>query len=50
VVILVPASGRRHLELLAQVARLASRGVADAVADIRSPSRILARLQALEAI
>ena len=50
VVLLLPARGRKQLELIAQVARLASRGVADAIAGIRSPARILSRLEALEAL
>jgi PTS system nitrogen regulatory IIA component len=49
-VLLLPSGGRRHLELLAQVALLASRGVADAVAGVRSARRILSRLEALEAL
>jgi PTS system nitrogen regulatory IIA component len=49
-VLLLPSSGRRHLELLAQAALLASRGVADAVAGVRSASRALSRLEALEAL
>jgi PTS system nitrogen regulatory IIA component len=49
-VLLLPASGRRHLETLAQAARLASRGIAGAVASIRDPERILAQVAALEAL
>lgn len=49
-VLLLPTNGRRHLELLAQVARLASRGVADTLHGIRSAARILSHIEALEAL
>jgi len=48
VVIVSPSSGRRHLQLLAHVARLAARGLADLLAEPRTPARALARLAALD--
>jgi nitrogen PTS system EIIA component len=41
-------TGSRSLELIAQIARLAGRGLADQLASLRDPDRILARLDALE--
>jgi len=47
-VVVSASAGSRSLELLAQVARLASRGLADELCGIRSPERLLERLEALE--
>jgi nitrogen PTS system EIIA component len=48
VVVLAPRADHRHLELLAHVARLANRGLADALADARSAEQVLDRLAALD--
>jgi len=48
VVVISPSAGRRHVQLLAHVARLAVRGLAPAVAEARSVDRALARLEALD--
>lgn len=42
------STGSRSLELLAQVARLASLGLADELCGITGPERLLQRLEALE--
>ncbi len=47
-VVVAGLTGSRSLELLAQVARLASRGLADELCGITSPERLLHRLEALE--
>jgi PTS system nitrogen regulatory IIA component len=47
-VVVSGSTGSRSLELLAQVARLASRGLADELCGISSPERLLRRLEALE--
>jgi PTS system nitrogen regulatory IIA component len=49
-VIVAGPSGPRALELMAQIARLASRGLADALCGVPSPERMLDRLEALEAV
>lgn len=43
-------NGRRHLEILVHIARLASHGLADELADVRSPERVLGRIAAMEAL
>jgi PTS system nitrogen regulatory IIA component len=43
-------AGRRYLEVLGQIARLASRGLAAEIAPLREPRRILDRLRALEVV
>ena len=48
VVLVEPAADRRHLERLAHLARLASRGLADAVADARTPEQVLRQLAPLD--
>jgi PTS system nitrogen regulatory IIA component len=48
VVLVTPATGRRHVHLMAHIARLATRGVADMLADARSAERALGRLEALD--
>jgi nitrogen PTS system EIIA component len=48
VVLVSPSAGRRHVQLLAHVARLAARGMASAVGEARSVDRALARLEALD--
>jgi PTS system nitrogen regulatory IIA component len=47
-VVVAGSTGSRSLELLAQVARLASRGLAHELCGITSPERLLHRLEALE--
>jgi len=44
----VVSASSRSLELLAQVARLASRGLADELCGVTRPERLLERLEALE--
>jgi nitrogen PTS system EIIA component len=48
-VILAGSAGARSIELLAQIARLAARGLADELCGVTDPDRLLARLEALEA-
>lgn len=48
VVVVAPAADRRHLERLAHLARLASRGLAEAVADARTPAQVLRQLAPLD--
>jgi PTS system nitrogen regulatory IIA component len=48
-VVVVSDDKARHLELLAHVARLAVRGLADELRGLRSPVHILERLEQLEA-
>lgn len=48
IVIVSPSGGRRHVQLLAHVARLAVRGLADLLDDARSAERALGRLEALD--
>lgn len=48
-VVVAAPSGGRSIELLAQVARLAGRGLADELCGLRSPERLLRKLEALEA-
>jgi PTS system nitrogen regulatory IIA component len=50
VVLVSREGGPRHLELLAHIARLASHGLAGALRDVHSPERLLAKLEALEAL
>jgi nitrogen PTS system EIIA component len=47
-VVLSGPAGARSIELLAQVARLAGRGLADQLCGVTSPDRLLGRLEALE--
>lgn len=49
-VIVAGPGGPRALELLAQIARLASRGLADELCAASTPERILSRLESLEAV
>jgi nitrogen PTS system EIIA component len=48
-IVLVGDDKAAHLALLAHVARLAARGLAESMRDARSPDRILGRLEQLEA-
>jgi len=48
VVLVTPTSGRRHVQMLAHIARLAVRDLAGAIGDARTPDRVLARLEALD--
>jgi PTS system nitrogen regulatory IIA component len=48
-VVVAGARGARSLELLVQVARLAGRGLADELCGLRSPDKLLRKLEALEA-
>jgi PTS system nitrogen regulatory IIA component len=48
VVLLAPRADKHHLELLAHVARLAGRGLADALCDARTAEQALERLAALD--
>jgi PTS system nitrogen regulatory IIA component len=50
VVLLSREGGRRHLEILAHIARLASQGMAEELSALPSAERILARLEHLETI
>jgi PTS system nitrogen regulatory IIA component len=50
VVLLSREGGRKHLELLGHVARLAGNGLAGALRDVHDPARALARLEALETL
>jgi hypothetical protein len=47
-VVLTGPAGRGSLELLAHAARLAGRGLADALAGLNRADRVLARLDSLE--
>lgn len=49
VVLLSREGGRRHLEMLANIARLASLGMAEELREMPSAERVLARLEHLEA-
>jgi nitrogen PTS system EIIA component len=49
-VVVAGPAGARSLELMAQIARLAGRGLADELCGQRDPARILARLEALESL
>ena len=48
VVMIEPAADRAHLQRLAHVARLASRGLADAIADLRTATQVMTTLAALD--
>lgn len=48
IVMVEPSANRRHLQRLAHVARLASRGLAESVADLRTAAQVLAALNALD--
>jgi PTS system nitrogen regulatory IIA component len=48
IVLVAPNAGRRQVQLLAHVARLAVRGLAEVLADARTPERALGRLEALD--
>lgn len=50
VVVLSREGGRRHLEILANIARLASLGMAGELRELASAERVLARLEHLEAV
>lgn len=48
IVLVEPTADRRHLHRLAHLARLASRGLADAIADLKTPAQVLDALSAID--
>lgn len=48
IVLVEPAADRNHLRRLAHIARLAARGLADALAEARGSAQLLATLRALD--
>lgn len=47
-IVMVESSDSRHLQRLAHVARLAARGLADTLADLRTPAQVIAALAPLD--
>jgi hypothetical protein len=48
IVLVSPDGGRRFVQLMAHVARLAGRGLSEALADARTAAVALARLEAID--
>jgi PTS system nitrogen regulatory IIA component len=48
IVLVAPTADRHHLELLAHIARLATRGIADTIGDARTAEQALSKLAGLD--